>query len=235
MRLEAPFLEDDLDHLDALLSQAHRIVPMRDIATGIRDPRVIGLRHDVDNVIAPAVAMAEWEADRGYRSTYFILHTSPYWQDKDTLQASLEAIADCGHEIGIHNNALAEASTTGGDPREILWDAILELRGYGYEVKGTVAHGDNRCYHRGRVAFVNDEMFTECDRGNDRAICSLKDFGLTYDANWLPRDEYLSDSGGKWSQPFDTVATGFPYRGQLHMLVHADWWRDAFADLKVAA
>jgi hypothetical protein len=83
--------------------------------------------------------MAQWEAERGYRSTYFILHTAPYWQDKDTLQASLEVIADCGHEIGFHINAITKPLIgTGRDPLEIAAEAVGELRGYGYEVHGVV-------------------------------------------------------------------------------------------------
>jgi hypothetical protein len=62
-----------------LLNEAVAVVPMINVAKGQQWPRVIGLRHDVDNVIEPAVRFAAWEAERGYRSTYFILHTAPYW------------------------------------------------------------------------------------------------------------------------------------------------------------
>jgi len=31
------------------------------------------------------------------------------------------------------------------------------------------------------------------------------------------------------------VAAGFPYQGQLHMLVHPDWWTEAFVPEQVAA
>jgi hypothetical protein len=65
---------------------------------------------------------------------------------------------------------------------------------------------------------------------------SLADFGLEYDANWLGRAMYLSDSGGRWCDPgFDKIAAGFPYEGQLHILVHPDWWVQAFAPEVVAA
>ena len=57
-------------------------------------------------------------------------------------------------------------------------------------------------------------------------------FDLDYDANWLDRGAYLSDSGGRWSAPgFDLVAQEFPFPGQLHMLVHPDWWAKAFVPL----
>lgn len=244
MRAEAPFQPDDLEHLDTLLSRADRVVPMREIAAGDTAPGVLGLRHDVDNVIAPAVAMAEWEAERGYRSTYFILPTAPYWRQKEMLEESLHAIADCGHEIGYHLNAVTAAIETGRPVHEIIEETVGELRGYGFPVTGVVAHGDQACY---RHNFINDEIWLESPRPSygapDRVIAGSvrlapvprETFGFTYDPNWLPRAEYLSDSGGRWSRPFDDVAEGFPYGGQLHMLVHADHWPQAFPNLAVAA
>jgi hypothetical protein len=236
MRPHAPFGPDDLDRLDELLEQAIAVVPMLDIHAGVRDPRIIGLRHDVDNAIEPAVDFAIWEAERGYRSTYYILHTAPYWQDKRLLKESLDTIADAGHEIGIHNNALAEYTRTGRDPRMILLDAMRELDELGHPAQGTVAHGDQDCRDRGgRIRFVNDQLFRECRRLEYEPIpipatTSLKHFGLAYDANWLGRAAYISDSGGIWSTPFEAAAQAFPHPdGQLHMLIHPDWWAEAFA------
>jgi hypothetical protein len=241
MRQTSPFRPDDLRDLDTLLERADAVFSMRQVVDGERQGGAIGMRHDVDNVIEPAVEMAEWEAERGYRSTYFILHTAPYWQDKGLLVSSLDAIAAAGHEIGIHNNAIAAALMYGGDPKKILADAITELGDYGYDITGTVAHGDGLCRDQsGAVRFVNDEIFAECARGTfgpaRRKVGSvqidpfpLADLGLDYDANWIGRDKYLSDSGGAWSAPgFDETAAGFPYDGQLHMLVHPDWWTQAF-------
>lgn len=239
MRAHDPFLADDLADLDALLSQAAAVVAMEDIFDGA-PPDAIGLRHDVDNVIEPAVAMAEWEAERGYRSTYFILdgNGSPghYWYDKTLLRSSLERISELGHEIGYHCNAVARAITEQRSPLALVGETLEELRGYGFQVRGVVAHGDRLCY---RHRFVNDEVFTESARPSygapDRMVGGVRLdpvsrawFGLDYDPNWLPRAEYLSDSGGEWSQDFDAVADGFPYDGQLHVLVHADWWHAAF-------
>ena len=249
MRGHAPFKPADLAELDdRLLGEALAVVTMAAVAGGQQWPQVIGLRHDVDNTIEPAVAFARWEEDRGYRSTYFVLHTAPYWADKRLLRDSLDAIAAAGHEIGIHNNALAAAYDDGGDPAMILDAACEELRGYGHDIAGTVAHGDNRCYDsRGKIRFVNDEVFAECARPeygpairkHGKLIIDpvpLADLGLTYDANWLPRAWYASDSGGRWRPGFDEVADGYPRDdGQLHLLVHPDWWAEAFDGVAAAA
>lgn len=237
MRSSAPFRAADLASLDGLLSKATGVVAMRDVLDYAVDHRIIGMRHDVDNVIEPAVEFAIWEAERGYTSTYYILHTAPYWEDKHLLRESLYQIAGLGHEIGIHNNALAENSRTGRDPALILSDAIEELRSYGLTIRGTVAHGDHDCYGPdGKVRFVNDQIFSECvrpDYGLYGDAISLRSFRLDYDANWLNRGAYLSDSGGKWSHPFQETYAKFPFPGQLHMLVHPDWWAEAFPKVTV--
>jgi hypothetical protein len=58
-------------------------------------------------------------------------------------------------------------------------------------------------------------------------------FGFDYDPNWLPRGNYISDSGGEWSQSFNDVAEAWPTQGQLHILVHPCWWREAFVGVPV--
>jgi len=90
-------------------------------------------------------------------------------------------------------------------------------------------------------------MFTECRREDlgkpsrviEHNTCAvlleprpMSDYHLKYDANWLPRANYLSESGGRWSQPFDKVCREFGH-GQLHVLVHPDWWANAFAGVTV--
>ncbi len=232
MRVCSPFLPDDLEALDSLYAKAWEVSAMEDVYDGDRESHTIGLRHDCDNVIVPAVRMARWEADHGYRSTYYILHTSPYWRDKTLLRESLEDIANCGHEIGIHNDALTVALETGRNPADVLHEVTDELRRYGHEIRSTVAHGNHRC----RIDhYVNDEMFDTCYREDYGDIgrlgfetSPLSAFGLDFDANWIGRGDYLSDSGGRWSQDFATLHATWPSKGQLHMLVHPDWWAEAF-------
>lgn len=247
MRANEPFLPEDLEALDGLLARPMYVLAMTEIAEEPNDPRFIGMRHDCDNVIHPAVQMAKWEEARGYQSTYYILHTSPYWNDKPLLRESLDAIAACGHEIGIHNDALTVALQTGRDPADVLHEATDELRSYGHTIRSTVAHGNHLCHI---ANYVNDEMFVGCARPTygdaDRTLehggrqvqihpRPLAEFGLDFDANWISRGDYLSDSGGQWSRPFAEVAAEWPAKGQLHMLVHPDWWGQAFERAGVAA
>jgi hypothetical protein len=216
----------DLEDLDTLfMSKAERVVPLREVVAGDRAPNVIGMRHDCDNAqsLLTATRMAAWEQEHGYRSSYFILHGSPYW-DASGFEDHLEEIASCGHEIGIHVNALAEAFRTNRHPDEILEEALERLRGLGHDVIGAAGHGDRLCSYSagpGEEWFANDEQFLECKRGqvgdtiveggsreiNRGAAClllqprPLADFGLEYEALFcaLPYHFRFSDSGGKWN------------------------------------
>lgn len=273
MREHAPFRTDDLNELnEAFLAKASAVVSLQEVHAGNRHPSVIGYRHDIDagHALATAVNMAEWEAEQGYRSTYYILHTSPYW-GAPGFRESLERIATLGHEIGIHTNALAEALRTGRDPDKILHTAIAQLRSYGFQVRGVAGHGDpfcNRDRAAGEITFANDEQFVECARPKegepDREIMRgnirlklrprpLADFGLDYEALILGMEVpfRFSDSGGRWLTPgFDDAVVRFDYMRnataeealkhpstfrQLHLLIHPDWWGEAFTPAAQAA
>jgi hypothetical protein len=233
------FTDRDLSEVEALLESAAGVVAMEDVARGWDGADVIGMRHDVDDnphSLDTAVQMAKWEHERGWRSTYFLLHSADYFADDLGMGDAIDVIAgECGHEIGIHVNALAVALASGGDPAHILEGALNQLRSYGHPIIGMAAHGDHLCHV---AKFVNDEMFSECERPEmgapDRMVTfghrrvkimprPLADFGLTYDTHRLPHGRYLSDSGGKWNEPFPGEGDG-----QLHMLWHSDWWFRAF-------
>ena len=230
----------------SLLERAEAVVAMREIAAGETHPNVIGMRHDVDNLIEPSVELAEWEHRHGFRSTYYVLHDSAYWNSKE-LRPALEKIADYGHEIGIHANAIAVALEQNDDPHAILGSALSRLRRWGHAVTGVAAHGDDLCYvdkTSGVLRFVNDEIFEECSRPEVGAArrtlryggvelklrpLPLADHGLEYAAERLPRRLYLSDSGGRWSVDFGDLLERFPHaQGQLHILIHPCWWLHAF-------
>lgn len=240
MRDAAPFLPDDLDHFDQLLAKADRVVPMVDVFHGDRHDHTIGLRHDVDDnhgSLDTALKLGEWEHARGYRATFYLLHDSHYWPN---VHDAARELFELGHEVGIHVNAIGEAIRQNRDPKTILSEALHHLR-CAVPVVGMVAHGDPLCHqHR----FVNDELFMECRRPTYGPASrtagtvlidpvSMWEFGIKYDANWIGRGDYLSDSGGRWSQPFDEVLEQWPATGQLHILQHPDWWARAFQEVTV--
>jgi len=244
--------EHDLAQLSELLARADRVAPLVDVFYGDTDRMTIGLRHDVDDnhdAWNSALAMARWEHAHGYRSTYYFLPTAGYWGS--LMAEGLREIAWLGHEIGYHNNALAEARRTGEDPFALLAESLEELRQWsGEPVISTAAHGDEDCRPGG---FVNYQLFTEADSEYVRRTFtspadlgivprSIREFGFEFQGDWLNRPHYLSDSGGSWEKysttsTLEAVLSEYPYvRGQLIALVHPDWWPvELFALAKAAA
>jgi hypothetical protein len=239
----APFSPSDLAELDhQILAPAGAVIPCREAFSGNLRSDTVVLRHDVDaneGSFQCAVDLARWEADRGYRSTYYMLHTAPYWMAKGFYHGVRE-IARLGHEIGIHADAVGFAVEFGGSPDEILRQALDELRRSGVVVTGVAAHGNALCRNGSRLLFVNDEQFLDCPRPEagapGRTVCGvaldprpLASYGLAYAAERIPHGWRLSDSGGRWSVPFAEAANSLAEgdRGQLHFLMHPDHWTRA--------
>jgi hypothetical protein len=210
----------------------------------------VAVRHDVDDnpgAFDTALEMGRWEFEHGYSTSYYLLHTAGYW-DSTNLVRALE-LQELGHEVGLHVNALAHALRNGGEPEAYLSEALEDLRSVGLRVDGCCAHGDPICRAKdGTLLFVNDELFLESMRPKvgawQRVIerngskvrllpLSRSTYGLAYDAAWLSRGDYLSDSGHVWSQSFAEVCKEWPGRGQLHLLIHPDWWYPAFQQVAV--
>jgi hypothetical protein len=118
----------------------------------------IALRHDVDYDLDFALEMSYWEKQVGIRSTYFLLHTAPYWNDPRLIDKCLQ-IQDFGHEIGLHVNVVTEwFNGTYNDPTQRLDQLLDHLRRGGVSVTGISAHGDRACYENG---FINYWLFKE--------------------------------------------------------------------------
>lgn len=138
--------------------------PTRDLGAFVREPAVdrartqrhMLLRHDVDHSIEAALRLAHAEAKMEIRATFFILHEAPYW-DSPLLLEAVRQIADFGHEVGLHINALAEWYS-GARVSDVIERALSRLRSTGVEVSGCSAHGDRRCYEG---QFINYWAFEE--------------------------------------------------------------------------
>jgi len=241
----------DLDRLHALLASAGEVVPVREAfeRRAALPDRLIALRHDMDHDVENSVRFAEWEARNGFRATYEVLHTDWYYRrgtrggPSRLVLRALDRIAELGHEIALHNNAIVAALLQDRDPFEILEEELAHLRRHGHEIIGTVAHGDRLCRELG---FNNSELFEECPdpEGRDprreiirvdpvtgrRTAVRLSPvpmgrFGLTHEAMVLGNVDYLSDTGGRWHRSFAEVAATYAREGGfLQVLAHPVWW-----------
>jgi hypothetical protein len=177
-----------------------------------------------------------------------VLHTDWYWgpnpgRPSRYVLRALDRIASHGHEIGLHNNAITAGLLTGRDPIAVLEAALGGLRRHGFDVVGTVAHGDPLCHTLG---FVNYELFADLpaveSRPRPRQIetrasdgprrratirtVPMAELGLEYEANFAGHDSYVSDTGGAWRRRTIEEATAefVTDRGFAQVLLHPVWW-----------
>lgn len=187
---------------------------------------VIGLRHDVDIDLNVAYQFSEIESNLGFRSTYFILHTAPYYLvnannmavHTDKIIPVLKRMQDERHfEIGWHNDLVTLQVIYNINPVTFLHSELNWLRSNGITIVGTAAHGSSYCktYH-----YMNFYFFEECtypvvpNRENNitvpkdgKYITILKgklgDFDLKYEAYFLNNNKALSDAvitdGIRWN------------------------------------
>ena len=130
---------------------------------------VIGLRHDVDNDLDLANQFSETESDLGIRSTYFILHTAPYYLanpanmeiHSDKIIPILKSMQNERHfEIGWHNDLVTLQAVYNIDPVSFLHKELSWLRGNGINIYGTASHGSNYCYTYKYLNYYFFEEFT---------------------------------------------------------------------------
>jgi len=132
--------------------------PVRELAHNPDQANLIALRHDVDYNIDLALEMAFWEFKQGIRSTYYLLHTTPYWDDPRLIDKCLQ-LQDFGHEVGLHINLLTEWITGKIDnPANRLEELLKPFREAGVTIEGVSAHGDNECY---KHQYINYWCFKE--------------------------------------------------------------------------
>lgn len=211
--------------------------------------KVLLLRHDVDHDYETALRMGEWEKARGLRSTYCVLHSAWYYGElgdgcyrhTDELIRLCRELADMGHEINLHNNAVVVALKTGLDPVQLLAKELTFFRHLGIEITGTSTHGDLLCRE---MDFRNYEIFSEAVSGKEgenrtlqSAVCDVQlgsvkmsELGLNYEAYDIRPDIYVSDSGGRLRCILNLPGRGRFCRkessnGQVVVvLTHPVWW-----------
>ena len=221
---------------------------------------IIGLRHDVDKDLNVAYQFSEVESRLGFRSTYFILHTAPYYlasQNNMGIHAEdiipiLKTMQDKRHfEIGWHNDLVTLQVIYNINPVTFFHHELNWLRSNGLNIIGTAAHGSNYCktYH-----YMNFYFFKECtfpvvpNRENNVTVPKdgksielikgkLSDFGLQYEAYFLNNNKAFSDAtitnGIRWNIGMINVYQ-FQKGDRVIILLHPIHWHKAseYADFE---
>jgi hypothetical protein len=178
---------------------------------------IIGLRHDIDIDLDIAYQFSEVEYKLGFRSTYFILHSAPYYLlnpnnmavHSEKIIPILKTMQNSRHfEIGWHNDLVTLQVIYNINPVTFLHNELNWLRSNGINIIGTASHGSNYCkvYH-----YLNYYFFEECtlpivpnfDNNISVPVGSknipiikgkLSDFGLKYEAYFLNNNKKFSDA-----------------------------------------
>ncbi len=194
------------------------VLPLNEFRTIINNKKiVIGLRHDVDNDLNLALRFSESESRLGFRSTYFILHTAPYYLvnpdiktvHTDSIIPVLKFMQDEKHfEIGFHNDLVTLQAVYNIDPVNFLHKELSWLRSNGINIYGTASHGSNYCYI---YYYLNYYFFVECTYPvvgqfvNNLTLPiggamipmkkgTFSDFDLRYEAYFLNNNKAFSDA-----------------------------------------
>jgi hypothetical protein len=207
---------------DEWLEHLGRVVPLRELAAA--EAPVVGLRHDVDDRLGSALVMARLEHARGVRSTYFVLHTAPYWRHDERVLDAFRELQSLGHEVGFHHDLLAVWMLR-VDVGDVLRRELDWLRGGGIDVRGTAAHGSPVAH---AVGIHNNYFFRGWDEPlpgfghTDVPKLDPSEFGLEYEAYHLPYEDYVSDSSFEDGRRVDPTTRAT--RGRAVVLVHPDHW-----------
>jgi hypothetical protein len=132
---------------------------------GFRDGSHAVIRHDVDGDLPAALRCAEVENQLGISSTYYLLHTGPYYgtfangvfsRNEACAEIYLE-IQSLGHEIGLHTDPMWVFQQWKMDGVEALVEELNWLRSLGIRIVGTAPHNSPAVY--GGIS--NSELFKD--------------------------------------------------------------------------
>lgn len=172
--------------------------------------RHLVLRHDIDQSLEAAAALAALEAAEGWRASYFVLMRSEMYNPFSPAGArALEEISNHGHEIGLH------------------LDAAL----YGGDIAALEAAAAHECAMLESITGQKVAMISFHRPAPELIPCAqrLAGRGNTYEPRFFNEIGYCSDSRGAWHhghpREHDLVKTG----QALQLLTHAIWWMGAGA------
>lgn len=187
------------------------------------------LRHDIDMDVSAALHLAQNEHAEGWRATYFVMLTSPFYNAlASRTRMELRAIADLGHSIGLHfdRTAAIHRALTGEQEEQLRWVERAE-----------VTPVDRNCLARLKaerrileevvgapVSFVTPHRpgrFAADWLGNPFAPAGMIN---GYAPRYFLDPCYLSDSDGSWREGLPLDAWQNSGKSALHLLTHPHLW-----------
>ena len=170
------------------------------------------LRHDVDTSLEKAAEMAEIEADKGVKATYFILLTTDFYNAASARgQKAVDRILAGGHDVGLH---LDETLYKGLSQEQMISAVMREKNILSDICKQEIA---TVSLHRPSVGMLNSDF---------QIPGMLNVYGNTF----FRQFKYVSDSRRNWREPVVDVVNSGDYE-RLHILTHPFWYHSQEKDL----
>lgn len=163
------------------------------------------LRHDLDIDVVAALEMARIEHDMGVRSSWYVLHTSPYYGTFDNdgvfhrhncMRHVYRTMQELDHEIALHTDGLHVYQFQQRDGAQALTEEIAWLRSSGIRLTGTTAHNSWSIYGAENFALFKGrpqrggtrpgecpDAVTHEGRSAHLQVLDEQELGLTYEAN----------------------------------------------------
>lgn len=238
---DRPFSTSDLN---LIVENFSNFQTLRDLCFNDEYEIATVLRVDVDHDLFGAVMLAKFLYKKAIQGTFFIRHDAEYSRklfsssERSDEANSLRTIIALGHEIGLHNNYIAQAVRGGGAPIINLEKDLSLLETFGIEIAGTSAHGDRLCHTHN---FRNVEIFADRKRWTEQirhtviedAVGQVKplEYGLHYEAyDWF-FEHYYCDVGGRFIYKGSGRGTQAPPPPEIRngkdivcILLHPIWW-----------
>ena len=143
------------------------------------------IRHDVDGDLVAAVQQAKIEESLGYKTSYFILHTAPYYGEfqadgrffrNDESLLAYQDLQSYDHEIALHTDGMLVYQEYGVDGAQCVREEIEWLRSNDIDLVGTTAHNSWPSY-----GVENFTIFAGKDRGKGEGMRAV-----THNGKWAP-------------------------------------------------
>ena len=188
------------------LQRTHRLVPFADLVKGEPSLPFAILRHDIDYSIDAALAMAEQEAARGVRATYFLLLNGSYYNLLEPTYVRAPArLVELGHDVGLHYDVRSLYQF----PME-RWIPLIDLQA---EVVGALSG----------VPVTSIAMHQPGLNGRD-PLRGRTQYLNAYDDRFFLEMTYLSDSARAWRDETWRVLDVGPLPARLQFLIHPINW-----------
>jgi hypothetical protein len=200
------------DKLLNVVETGHKNLTFSDFRNPDIPPNFFILRHDIDFSLSAALKMAQIEAERGIRATYFLLLSSEYYNllSKESRKVPQKLIT-LGHEVGLHYDVRAMSAQENTDLNKWLYYEIDMLS----NLTGNAIHS---------IAMHNPSIY-----GHD-PFTSGNHFLNAYDPQFTKAISYFSDSCGAWrDSAYDAFQCSI-IPDKLQLLTHPIFWADTPGD-----